>query len=327
MNDLSPLVSVIIPVYNSETYLEACIQSVVSQTYSCIEIIIVNDGSTDGSTEIIDRLTRFNNRIIAIHKLNEGPALARKRGAERASGKYIQFLDSDDTLLDDAVELLVERAETTSADIVALPFFLCESKTSRHPSVKLSFSELNGIEYLNEILNNRGHWSLWSNFQKRSLFQECYMDIVPGIFYGEDAIWMTQILLRNPKVVSIEKPLLNYIVNPSSLTNRGDILSDRYKSFRGFQVWMENYIEKMGLTTYLKKGLALQHLQTTFTSIRWRQLGDVEKDMKRSVLDLKRYPDLKRKLPRRERKIIFFYRISTAIGWYYLMYRMKRGKI
>lgn len=327
MSDLSSLVSVIIPVYNSKAHLEACVHSVVNQTYSCIEIIIVDDGSTDGSAGIIDGLTCLDERIFTIHKLNEGPALARKQGAERASGKYIQFLDSDDTLLDNAIELLVEKAETTGADIVALPFFLCESITSKTISVKLEFSELNGIEYFNEILNNRGYWSVWSNFQKRSLFQECYMDIVPGIFFGEDAIWMTQILLSNPKVVSMDKPLLNYSINPSSLTNRGDLMADRNKSFRGFQVWMENYIEKKGLTTYFKKGLALQHLQTTFTSIRWRQLGDVEEDMKRIIFDLKQFPDLKEKLSRRECKMIFFYRIATFMGQYYLMDCMKKGKM
>lgn len=323
----APLVSIVIPVYNGEKFLESCILSVLNQTYRDIEIIIVNDGSTDGSAEIINRFSHLYECIIVIHKLNEGPALTRERGVLKATGKYLQFLDSDDTLLDNAIELLVEKAEMTNADIVALPFYFCESDTLKRPSVKLEFSELAGIEYLKEILNNRGFWSLWSNFQKRSLFQKYQPRIIPGIFFGEDAIWMTQLLLHNPKVVSVEEPLLNYNINPTSLTNRKDLLFERNRSFRNFQRWMENYIEEKGFTACLKKELALQHLQTTFISIRWRQLEDVEEDIKRSMADLKQYPDLGKRLSSRERKVLFFYKITAPVGRYYLMNRIKKGKI
>lgn len=91
-----PLVSVVIPVYNTERFLEQCVQSVISQTYSCIEVILVDDGSTDGSPSICDDLSLKDSRIHVIHKKNGGPSDARNIGVCQAKGKYLLFLDSDD---------------------------------------------------------------------------------------------------------------------------------------------------------------------------------------------------------------------------------------
>lgn len=321
------LVSIIIPVYNSETYLEACILSVINQTYSNIEIILINDGSTDGSLQILKKYALADPRIILIDALNEGPALARKKGLDMARGEYIQFLDSDDTLLNDAIELLIKKAQIMNADIVALPFFFCDSDKAMNPSGCFNFIELNGVAYLREILNHRGYWSLWSNFQKRSLYFDFDLEIVPGVFFGEDALWMMQILLRDPKVVSIDKPLLCYNRNLMSLSYNESILAARYQSFRQFQIWMEEYIDRKGFSHYFKKDLAFQHMQTTFTSIRWRQLQDVRSDMARIICDVKQYPDLKKRLSRRECKVIAYYRFSYFLGDYYLSACMNKGKI
>ena len=121
---MQPCVSVIIPVYNIEKHLEKCLDSVIGQTLKDIEIIVVNDGSTDNSPRIIDRYARTDSRIVAIHKANEGLAYARKSGIEAAHGKYVQHLDGDDFLEPDACELLFNRAEETNADIVIMRFLI-----------------------------------------------------------------------------------------------------------------------------------------------------------------------------------------------------------
>lgn len=323
----NPLVSIVIPVYNSEPYLATCIQSVVRQSYSALEIILVNDGSTDGSLEVIRKQMELDCRIILLDKQQEGPALTRKRGCDRATGKYIQFLDSDDTLLPDAITTLVNRAEQSDADIVALRFFFCDTVIGKRESAKLTFDVIAGIDYFKEILNGNAYWSLWSNFQKTDIYQMITPSIVPGVFLGEDAIWMTQLLLSNLKVVSVDQPLLDYNYNPSSLSHKREIAQERYISFRAFQRWMESYIAQQGLTGYFEQELALQHLQTTFTAIRWRQLQDVEADMKRAVRSLKQYSALWKKLSRRERKIIRWYRITPLLGRYYLSRCVKKGKL
>ena len=321
-----PLVSVIIPVYNSEQFIESTILSAIGQTYVDIEIIIINDGSTDGSLEIIQKYAHLDQRIRVIDKQNEGLVLTRKRGVGEAIGTYIQFLDSDDTLMANAIELLVAKAEATGADIVALPFFFCDSEGTKRASVSLRFTELKGVDYFREILNNRAYWSIWSNFQRRSFLQTVPLKLIPALFFGEDAVWMTQVLLHHPKVVSIEEEVLNYNWNPSSLSNSASILESRHNSFRAFQVWMESYLEKQGLFQSFEKELALQHLETTFTSLEWRQLQHVSEDMKRLWDSIKKFPELKKCLSRRQYKLILFFHVAPFIGRVYLKNCLEKGK-
>ena len=116
-----PAVSIVIPVYNIGKYLEKCLDSVVAQTFPDIEIIVVNDGSTDNSPEIIAGYADKDSRIVVIDKSNEGLAYARKSGIEAAQGEYIQHLDGDDFLEPDAIELLYNKAIEDAADMVVFP--------------------------------------------------------------------------------------------------------------------------------------------------------------------------------------------------------------
>ena len=111
-------VSVIVPVYNLFNYISKCISSIVSQTYKDLEIIIINDGSTDNSISEINRLASTDNRIIVIDKKNEGVSVARNTGIERATGKYIMFVDGDDWIDTDMVQKLIDKAEKNQADYV-----------------------------------------------------------------------------------------------------------------------------------------------------------------------------------------------------------------
>jgi len=108
-------ISVIIPVYNVKPYLERCVQSVVSQTYKDLEIVLVDDGSTDGSGELCDQLAATDSRIQVVHQVNKGLSEARNTGIRQATGDYVFFVDSDDGwLLDDGVEQLVNQCEATT---------------------------------------------------------------------------------------------------------------------------------------------------------------------------------------------------------------------
>lgn len=172
MQPVFPLVSIITPVYNAEKYLKTCIDSVLKQTYTNWELILVNDGSTDGSLDIIKQYAQLDVRIKYIDKINEGPSLSRKSGTEQAKGKYIQYLDSDDFLQENAIEYLTDKAEATNAEVVAAPFFFYYSENKMDISGHFSFQEMTGMEYFNEILSGRAYWSVWSNFLSRSLLKE-----------------------------------------------------------------------------------------------------------------------------------------------------------
>lgn len=112
-----PMVSIIMPVYNVEKYIRGSIDSVLAQTYTDFELIIVDDGSPDYSPQICDEYASKNNRIRVIHKLNGGLSSARNTGVDHANGKYILFIDSDDTIEPDLLEKVVPVAEKENADV------------------------------------------------------------------------------------------------------------------------------------------------------------------------------------------------------------------
>ncbi|QGS69684.1 glycosyltransferase [Oceanobacillus sp. 143] len=131
---MKPDISIIVPIYNVEKYLEACLNSILAQSYFDFELILVNDGSLDRSGEICDLYAEKDNRIRVIHKMNGGVSSARNKGINTANGKYIGFVDPDDTILPTMFELLIKSALEHNADIVVSPFTtinLIENKVSR----------------------------------------------------------------------------------------------------------------------------------------------------------------------------------------------------
>ena len=118
MNMISgPLISVVVPIYNVEQYLERCIDSILHQTYEHLEIILVDDGSPDNSGAICDSYLSLDQRIKVIHKRNGGLSDARNAGLEMASGEFIAFIDSDDTIMPEMIEKLYERIDTDRSDM------------------------------------------------------------------------------------------------------------------------------------------------------------------------------------------------------------------
>ena len=105
------LISVVVPVYNVEKYLNACMQSLVEQSFQSFEVIVVDDGSTDGSSQLCDAWAEKDNRITIIHQANGGLSHARNQGLSRATGEYVYFLDSDDTIEPDTLEILYQTAQ------------------------------------------------------------------------------------------------------------------------------------------------------------------------------------------------------------------------
>ncbi len=114
-----PTVSIIVPVYNAEKYVETCVRSILGQSCHDIEVILVDDGSTDGSWNICRRMMQTDDRVKAFHQENVGVSAARNTGMAQASGDYLAFVDSDDTLTEHAVQLLVDDAQMYGADIVS----------------------------------------------------------------------------------------------------------------------------------------------------------------------------------------------------------------
>jgi len=149
------LISVIIPVYNVEPYLKKCLDSVVTQTYKEIEIILVDDGSTDGSGPICDEYAAQDKRIRVIHKRNGGLSDARNVGLDRCSGRYVTFIDSDDYVASDYVERLYRILVEYNADIAVCDYFeFYDEEPVEHPKkVRRSSSLINCRPWSNSMEN------------------------------------------------------------------------------------------------------------------------------------------------------------------------------
>jgi len=164
----SAMISVIIPVYNVEPYLRKCLNSVIDQTYRDLEILIVNDGSTDGSGRICDEY-KTDERVRVFHTENRGLSAARNLGLDNASGDWIGFVDSDDWIEPDMYEVLFKKAEETGADVVECGEFL--EYTNKTIERKRSDSQMCCTEAIRLLIHGSISNAVWNKLWKRSCFE------------------------------------------------------------------------------------------------------------------------------------------------------------
>lgn len=165
------LISIIVPVYNVEMYLEECVNSIINQTYKKLEIILVDDGSTDNSSKICDNFAEKDNRIKVIHKENGGLSDARNAGIEIANGKFIQFIDSDDYIDLDMIELLYNNAKKYNADISMCSHYILAEECT--PEGTNTLTVYNRVEVLKEVLlDEKVRSYAWNKLFASKLFKE-----------------------------------------------------------------------------------------------------------------------------------------------------------
>lgn len=211
------LISVIVPVYKVENYLERCIKSIVEQTYSNIEIILVDDGSPDRCPDICDEWKRKDERIKVIHKENGGLSDARNVGISAAEGEYLVFVDSDDWVSTDFIQILYKNVCVTSADI-------CECEI-----IKTFAQETNGLEQEEDLMpacyeteqalklliqDTFFHQYVWNKIYKR----ECLIGIpFKSGKINEDEFWTYQIFGRAKRITKIQRKLYYYFQRKESI--------------------------------------------------------------------------------------------------------------
>lgn len=174
MQDL-PLISVIIPVYNIMEYLPRCVRSVTGQTYHNLEILLVDDGSTDGTGKLCDELGQRDDRIRVFHKANGGSSSARNFGLDQAHGQYVGFVDSDDYIEPDAYEKLMQGIMETGASIAQMGREEIDERGNRLPDVCVPPDRQEFIqseEFMRELLMHRGDCSFCTKLLKAGLFKE-----------------------------------------------------------------------------------------------------------------------------------------------------------
>lgn len=215
---MNGLVSIVVPVYGVEQYLEECVNSLLAQTHDKLEIILVDDGSPDSCGALCDAYAEKDNRIKVIHKPNGGAASARNAGLDVARGDYICLVDSDDAVAPDYVERLLNRLTEERADI-AVCGFTQHSKVGNEPSLDCEPSgTYTGQAYLAQFLKNWTCALLWNKMFRRETIGKIRMEEGHRI---DDEFFTYQVVMNAEKVVVFETPLYHYRLRKSGVMQSG----------------------------------------------------------------------------------------------------------
>ena len=208
-------ISVIVPCYNSKRYLSVCLESLKAQKTPLIEIILVDDGSTDETGAMLDAFACIEPRAKVIHQKNGGVSAARNSGLAAASGRYIAFMDADDALEEDSLALLYQHAVRTGAQIVSANHTLFDMEMGNRVRVETEPVMQQPLEIAKEIIHmHRIYNNIWNKLYVRELFDGLSLD--EGVRIGEDALLNLQLFLRARKVVHLPEYTYVYRVHSTS---------------------------------------------------------------------------------------------------------------
>ncbi len=238
--------SVIVPVYNVEEYLEKCLDSLVNQTLKDIEIIVVNDESPDNSQLIIDKYKKnYPDKIISIKQKNTGQGVARNNALKKASGEYITYVDSDDWIDLDAYAHLYKVAKKKDADIV---IFGNKVVSMEGNIISEDFPVIYDDKKFNILF---GKLCVWNKIYKREIIQKSKVEFLPKLWY-EDVNFSMRIMFENYKTEIVNECYYNYLLRPGSTMNNSnvmrnleiiDIFKHTIKSLKDSEKYDSNYDE------------------------------------------------------------------------------------
>ena len=266
-----PLVSIIVPMYNAAGCIARCVKSICAQSYKSIEIILLNDGSKDGTLSVCRTLAAQDHRIALVDKPNSGAADTRNQGLALAHGRYVQFVDSDDWLAPDFTEKLVTAAETHAADLVIAPFWMVYPKDyvehirpwekalgtvlRRNPPRTRAYGYLpagvyTGQEYARQLIekpNTFYYGVLWNKLYRRDILVDNHLQFTREVRWAEDLVFNLEYILYANVFVSIPKAGYHYVQNPQSIChtqiNLASIVQNKLQVFR----YYKDLYTKLGL--------------------------------------------------------------------------------
>lgn len=208
------LISVIVPIYNAEQYLNDCLASVTGQSYKNLQIILINDGSTDNSLKIAKQFADADPRIALVDQKNAGVAAARQAGLNRATGSYIIHYDSDDIVPQDAIKSLINTAKAADADMVVGNYIRRKKDKDKYNS----HQPVTNVVFLRKMLMGEYPIALWNKLIKRDLYTDFHF--TKDLNYGEDKLAVTSFLIKKEvKVVFLESFVYIYRYAEESYTS------------------------------------------------------------------------------------------------------------
>ena len=245
-------ISVVVPIYNSDKYIKNTIENILAQSLSDIELILVNDGSTDNSKNILDECANIDSRIRVVHQENSGVSSARNKGMYLARGEYLGFVDSDDLIDNDMYETMYNKAIACNSDIVCCGFIEEDAtgKVLRSYDYPFSNNILKGeeiktkfIKVLDTNLETLGGGSMCTKIFKKGFIQKHNILIDENITIGEDLCFNIKALYHARIVTGIDKQFYHYMsVNPNSIMTKLD--DKKFIKFIEGRMWILKTLDK-----------------------------------------------------------------------------------
>ncbi len=320
-------VSIIVAAYNIEDYIKRCMYSIVNQTFKDIEIIVVNDGSTDNTLNIINDFAKNDARIKIIDKKNGGLIEARKSGLEIASGEYILFLDGDDWLHLEAIEKLYKEAKKDNFDIVLYNFYLAYDNNKLEE--KSSFEEIvkHEDDYLKLSLTGQIGANIWAKFLKRKFLIDNNIEFVKNITYAEDVATTNLLFMYSPKVSTIDENLHYYYQRENSVTK---VVDEKVFDIPKALEFIKSNLEKQGLYEKYKEEfeyLCYKHIyfyqiisSTNYIDIH-RQLDKIWRSKNIDIRNNKYFIEFKNKMTKGLQMKVEIFNKNYSLGIAYIKLR------
>lgn len=266
-------ISVIIPVYNTKNEITKCLDSIRSQTYRNLEILCIDDGSTDGSEKIIDKFADLDDRIKVLHRANGGESSARNVGLKMCSGQYIAFCDCDDWIEKDMYKVLVQILEDEKVDMVASGWYkefpsFSDKITNNLPVNEGIFGRDELLGYLYKRDSYRGFAYMWNKLYRREILKDRYGKLLlfdETLQLGGDILYLAEAALNVKKARYIEKAFYHYVQREESGCHTRDVRKLR-DTLRAYEMVIQRFEKEcipFEIIDYVKRFLAYHSSNAT----------------------------------------------------------------
>ncbi len=269
-----PVVSIVMPVYNAVDTLGRMVDSVRSQSYDDWELIVVDDGSTDGSGDVADRYAGIDSRVKVLHKRNAGVASSRQAGLEMAEGEFVIHADADDWIEPSMLADMVGLARLRGADIVISDFYVDSGSRSYRSVQKQESYSARSLIYA--MHTGRLFGSLWHKLVRRRLIIDAGVSFEKGIDYCEDSLFMTRLLaLTDPEVVYLPGAYYHYVQTEGSITRA--VTPKGFESLRSFHRLVLDVLCDDKESENIRSGFMLDEFLVFFKNNLYSSVQDLRK--------------------------------------------------
>lgn len=252
---INPQISIIVPVYNAEKYLDDCIKSILEQDFLSFELLLVDDGSMDNSSSICDKYALMDGRIRVFHQKNQGVSSARNIGLKNALGSYVMFADADDFFLPGAFSLLLNLIVSTNSDIALANSIVYDGEKKRK---LFDFPQ----KYSTHIIQNTPHFALWGYIFKSQIIKDNNLNFLQGLAYSEDRLFIYDMFIHCKSIAYDNSCCYVYRLNPSSACACKDLIKKADSQF-----WASSVLfNKAKMSLYSKVAPYLQNAARTMVN-------------------------------------------------------------